>query len=93
MPCSIDIELTRLILALTQQRGPDKSLCPSEVARQLAGESGDWRPLMDDVRRVGATLADARQIEITQGGIPVCLAAFKTGRVKGPVRFRLGPCG
>ncbi|NJM55978.1 MAG: DUF3253 domain-containing protein [Verrucomicrobiae bacterium] len=82
--CPSDAEITDVILALTAARGPAKSICPSEAARYLAGEGGDWRALMGDVRRVAADLASAGKIEITQGGQPVA-----TGPVSGPVRLRI----
>ena len=40
------------ILRQTAARGPERSICPSEVARALAGgDDGPWRPLMAPVRR------------------------------------------
>jgi hypothetical protein len=35
------------LMDLVQQRGPSKTICPSEVARQLGGET--WRDLMPTV--------------------------------------------
>lgn len=43
-----DDEATRHILAVLDQRG-DKTVCPSEIARLLAGNDGDWRSRMDEV--------------------------------------------
>jgi len=54
------------ILAFARKRGPDKSLCPSEVARDLQPE--DWRPLMADVRRVAALLVKENAVVVTQFG-------------------------
>lgn len=69
------------ILKQVQQRGPDKSICPSEVARSLGGET--WRSLMPLVREVGADLAKLGAIVITQKGIPV-----DPQTARGPIRFK-----
>ncbi|MBF2087245.1 DUF3253 domain-containing protein [Thermoleptolyngbya sp. C42_A2020_037] len=69
------------ILKQVQQRGPDKSICPSEVARSLGGET--WRSLMPLVREVGADLAKSGAIVVTQKGVPV-----DPQTAKGPIRFQ-----
>jgi hypothetical protein len=66
------------ILALALERGRERSLCPSEVAKALAD---DWRPLMPLVR---ATAARMPEIEATQRGLPVDPLT-----AKGPIRLRL----
>ncbi len=66
------------ILDLALQRGREKSLCPSEVARALAT---DWRPLMLEVRRVAAEMPE---IVAMQNGAEV---GPRTAR--GPIRLRL----
>jgi hypothetical protein len=71
------------ILELLAERDPDKTICPSEAARALAGDS-DFRPYMDPVREAAAKLADEGRIEVTQKGKPV-----KIGEVKGPIRLGL----
>ncbi len=68
------------ILALTEARGPDKSICPSEVARAL---DEDWRKLMTDVRRGAVRLAEAGRIEILRKGKPIDPAA-----IRGVIRLR-----
>jgi hypothetical protein len=68
-PTAARIEAT--ILAMLAARKPTATLCPSEVARALAGGQGDWRPWMPCVRRVAQALAQARRIAITRGGVPV----------------------
>jgi hypothetical protein len=74
------------ILAKVQQRGLDKTICPSEVARDLGGE--EWRSLMPIVRQVGAELMDEGAIVVLQRGqlVHPLLA-------KGPIRFRVTPTG
>ena len=69
-----------LILRLTAQRGADKSICPSEVARALRP---DWQRLMPAIRQAAARLAAAGQIEILRHGKPVDPAGFK-----GVIRLR-----
>ncbi len=56
------------LLRLVDARGPDKSICPSEVARALLPE---WQSLMGAVRRVAVRLAVAGRIEILRKGKPV----------------------
>lgn len=69
-----------MILARVRERGPGKTACPSEVARELAD---DWRPLMEPVRDAAFDLADEGRLVVTQGGEPV-------GRdVRGPIRLGL----
>ena len=73
-----DIEAT--ILALTAQRGPAKSICPSEVARALRP---DWQSLLGEVRRVACRLAVAGQIDILRKGHVIAPVG-----VKGVIRLR-----
>jgi len=77
-PPVADIEAT--ILALTAQRGPAKSICPSEVARALRP---DWQPLLNEVRRAACRLAAAGQIDILRKGHVVAPVG-----VKGVIRLR-----
>ena len=76
-----DESIRNAILVAVTQRGPGKTICPSEVARALGS---DWRMLMPDVRRVASTLASDGKIKVTQKGAEVdALAA------KGPIRLSL----
>ena len=70
------------ILGLLEQRAEGRTICPSEAARAL--RPGDWRPLMQPVRDVAATLADAGRLEVTQKGEVVDVRA-----ARGPIRLRL----
>ena len=74
-------EIEATILALTTQRGPAKSICPSEVARALRP---DWQSLLTEVRRVACRLAAAGQIDILRKGQVV-----EPVGVKGVIRLRL----
>jgi hypothetical protein len=71
------------ILRLLDERGPGKTICPSEAARALAGDA-DFRPYMEPVREAAAKLADAGEIEVTQKGRPVTIAD-----ARGPIRLGL----
>lgn len=72
------------ILRQTSARGAAASICPSEVARALAGgDDGPWRPLMGPVRRAAAGLAHAGRIEILRKGKPVAPEAMR-----GVIRLR-----
>lgn len=57
------------ILRQTAERGPEKSICPSEVARALAPE--DWRRHMTAVRGVAAILSAEGAVDILRKGKPV----------------------
>ena len=54
------------IIQMATDRGPEKSICPSEVARALKPE--DWRPLMPEIREVAAELLNEQTIAVTQFG-------------------------
>jgi hypothetical protein len=81
-PLPSEEELRREILRLADQRGPTKSLCPSEVARALS-PNADWRPLMPAIRGVALELIAAGQIRATQKGRTINL-----DEARGPVRLR-----
>ncbi len=43
--------IRKAILQLLETRGEGKTICPSEVARTLAGDArSDWEPLIEPVR-------------------------------------------
>jgi len=76
------------ILALLTARGAEKSICPTEAARLLAGHPKDesWRGQLSPVRLAARRLAKAGRIEILHKGKPV---APETAR--GVLRLRLAP--
>lgn len=74
------------LLQKARQRGVRKSLCPSEVARDLGGDT--WRQLMPQVRQAGQQLAQEGKIWITQKGQLV-----DPTTAKGPIRYRLSEDG
>ncbi|WP_415923067.1 DUF3253 domain-containing protein [Steroidobacter sp.] len=69
------------ILKLLQARGPNKTICPSEL---LSGDDKQNPALMEEVRSSARTLASQNLIEFTQRGKVV---DPKTAR--GPIRLRL----
>lgn len=63
------------ILELVAQRGPEKSICPSEAARAV--DAADWRRLMPAVRAAAVELAEAGEI-----------AVLRKGKVQNPRDFK-----
>lgn len=70
------------ILTMAAERGADKTICPSEVARALFVTC--WRKHMDDVRCVAIDLQHAGKVTITQKG-----KAIDTDNFKGPIRIKI----
>jgi hypothetical protein len=70
------------ILALLAERGPGKTICPSDAARAVAGDA--FRDRMDAVRDAARELVAEGEIVVTQRGEVVDLDA-----ARGPVRLRL----
>jgi hypothetical protein len=67
-----EAEIEAAMLRLVAERGPGKTICPSEVARALGGPHPDgWSPLMPPVRRVAVRLTKAGRIAILRKGRPV----------------------
>ena len=56
------------LLALAAERAPDRTACPSEAARRLAGDDGDWRALMPAVHEAAVALAASGHIELIARG-------------------------
>jgi hypothetical protein len=79
-------EIERAILRLLEERGEGKTICPSEVAREIAGseERSAWEPLMSPVRAVAGRLVEEGKIVVTQRGRVVDGAT-----AKGAIRLRL----
>lgn len=83
-----DPGLERAILSLLSERGPGKTICPSEAARSVAATAGhatgSWRALMEPAREAAARLAASGRIDVTQKGEVVDIET-----ARGPVRLRL----
>ncbi|MEM9226963.1 MAG: DUF3253 domain-containing protein [Verrucomicrobiota bacterium] len=70
-----EAKIRRAIYGLARERGPDKSVCPSEVARKLSPMK--WRALMPQVIGAAKRMASDREILITQKGQTVAPDVFK----------------
>ena len=68
---------------MARERGPSKSICPSDAARAIGGDT--WRDLMDDARETARDLARDGEVVITQGDD--VLDPDATWR--GPIRIRV----
>ncbi|OBI89543.1 S-adenosylmethionine tRNA ribosyltransferase [Mycobacterium asiaticum] len=68
------------ILALARNRGPDSSICPSDAARAIGGQT--WRDLMPDARELARELAAAGHVVITQRGETLDPDAQWTGPIR-----------
>ena len=75
-----DIKTT--ILTVAENRGPEKSTCPSEIARMLFPD--DWRKHMSEVVDVAINLHHQGKVAITQKGIPIDVE-----HIKGPIRIKI----
>lgn len=71
------------ILALLADRGPEKSICPSEV---LSFKEKTNPALMEEVREAARMLVKLEKIVMTQKG-----KAIDPDQIKGPIRLKLKP--
>ena len=76
-----DARIAAEILTQARAHGPGRSISPSEVAQAL---DENWRPLLGNVRRVAAALAQEGQLEVLRKG-----RAVAPGAVKGVIRLRI----
>lgn len=74
--------VSKTILVLAAERGNDKTLCPSEVARLVWPD--EWRNRMEEVRLAAFALRDEGKVQISQKGREVT-----DNEVKGPIRIRI----
>jgi hypothetical protein len=74
------------ILAMAAERAPDKTVCPSEIARAIY--PADWRKHMQEVRDAAVALQKNGKVVITQKGKPVDVE-----HIKGPIRIKLNSLG
>lgn len=67
---SIDTDvLSNTIMDLVRERGNEKTICPSEAARKLAGSDPDvWSAMMPHVRKVAIGLAREGRVVIYRKG-------------------------
>jgi hypothetical protein len=78
----VDSRLRAAILALARHRGPRSSICPSDAARAIGGDS--WRELTEQSRSIAFALARDGDVEITQRGAVVDPDVPS----RGPIRIR-----
>lgn len=78
----MNTDIASAILTMATDRGADKTICPSEVARSMF--DSNWRKHMDDVRQAAVALQQQGKIAITQKGIPVDVE-----HIKGPIRIKI----
>jgi hypothetical protein len=76
--------ITEEILRQTAERGAEKSICPSEVARALAPGEEAWRRLMGPIRAAAIRLAREGRVEVLRKGKPIDPAA----ELRGVIRLR-----
>lgn len=72
------------ILRQAAARGPAGSICPSEVARALAGggPEAQWRPLLGRVRGAAQRLAGNGQLEVLRKGRPLAPGEVPRGVIR-----------
>lgn len=75
---TVPAEIEARILTLARARGAGRTICPSEVARELAGpDEKASRLLMRPIRAVAVALARQGRIAILRKGKPVDPEDFK----------------
>jgi hypothetical protein len=80
-------QIEETMIALVDKRGEGKTICPSEVARAIAGEHPDaWGRLMQPVRRVAVRLTKEGRVTIMRKGKPADPDDFKGVYQIGPAR-------
>lgn len=78
-----DAAIEQAILALLAERAPGKTICPSEVARTLAGDTeAQWRPMMPAVRNAVDRLAGEGRLQVVQRGQAVASAVQAVGPIR-----------
>lgn len=75
-------DISATILSTAIQRGPQKSTCPSEIARMLFPD--DWRKHMKHIVEVAIDLHHQGKVAITQKGILI-----DVNHIKGPIRIKI----
>lgn len=71
-------QIAETIEAMVAERAADKTVCPSEVARAIAGpDETKWRLLMPPIRAEAVRLAKAGRIAIKRKGRVVDPDDFK----------------
>lgn len=71
-------------LRFAEERGSDKTYCPSEVARELYDDN--WRDKMIEVRAVADVLVKDKKLNVLQKGI---IQTQLPSELKGPIRLQI----
>jgi hypothetical protein len=74
--------IAQTIINMATERGADKSICPSDVARKLFAPN--WRKYMGEVRAIATDLQRKGKVAITQKNQPV-----DVNHIKGPIRIKI----
>ncbi len=70
--------LEQRLLGLAAASAAEKTICPSDVARAVAGNHPDqWGPLMQPIRRLAVRLAEEGRLVIFRKGKPADPHNFK----------------
>jgi hypothetical protein len=77
----VDRALEDAIRELLTARARDASICPSEAARRVGGDT--WRDLMEPARQAARRMVARGEVEITQQGRVV-----DPSTARGPIRLR-----
>ena len=82
-PCENDLRqrFEATIATLARHRGPDRTICPSDVARAVGGAG--WRRQMGLVRAVATDMAERKLVDLMQRGNVVVGDNWR-----GPIRIR-----
>ena len=85
------VDAREATLALLAARAHDATVCPSEVARAVAGSAGEWRETMPDVHAAVDALVAEGAVQLSWKGRPLALRAgpYRIARAGNPVN-RLG---
>jgi Protein of unknown function (DUF3253) len=76
----VTTRLRAAILALARHRGPTASICPSDAARAVGGDS--WRELTAQSRTIAFELARDGDVQITQRGNAIDPYAPSRGAIR-----------
>lgn len=81
-------DISAAVERLVDARADGATVCPSEVARALAGDGGPWRALMPAVREAAAELVRQGRLSVTRHGKEVSATGgggpIRLGRPGGP---------
>jgi hypothetical protein len=81
--------IAQRMVEMSQQRGPDKTLSPSEVAQAVVNQESEWRTLMPLVREVACMLNHRNIIQIERDDQPI--QVDDPDDIQGAIRLRIHP--